>query len=80
MIMKSPNTICRLDERKHPAEKPAIEFVNDIFNPLDRFEARFSEQDSKLNEITDKLTRLVDDNSRTITESSQQISEGVADM
>jgi hypothetical protein len=74
------DTVCRLEERKHPAEKPAIEFVNDIFNPLDRFEARFSEQDSKLNEITDKLTRLVDDNSRTITESSQQISEGVADM
>jgi len=36
MIVKSPNTVCRLEERKHPAEKPAIEFVKDTFNPIGR--------------------------------------------
>ena len=71
------HTVCRLEERKHPtAEKPAIEFVNDTFNPSDRFERKFAEQDSKLNEINDTLRRLANNNSnKTITESSQQISE-----
>ncbi|HET7284674.1 MAG TPA: hypothetical protein VFI70_08305 [Nitrososphaeraceae archaeon] len=70
-----------MEERKHPtAEKPAIEFVNDTFNPSDRFEARFANQDGKLNEINEKLTRLSNNNSMTIAESSKQISEGVADM
>ena len=54
------HTVCRLEERKHPvAEKPAIEFVNDIFNPSDRFERRFAEQDSKLNEVNESLKRLI---------------------
>lgn len=75
------HTVCRLEERKHPTTKrPSIEFVNDIFNPSDRFEGRFAEQDSKLNEINDTLRRLGNNNSMTIAESSQQISERVADM
>jgi hypothetical protein len=45
-----------------------------------RFEARFANQDGKLNEINEKLTRLSNNNSMTIAESSKQISEGVADM
>ena len=62
MYIKSmgKHTVCRLEERKHPAaEKPAIEFVNDIFNPSDRFERKFAEQDSKLNEVNDSLKRLI---------------------
>jgi hypothetical protein len=69
------HTVCRLEEREHPtAEKPTIEFVNDIFNPSDRFERKFAEQDSKLNEINDTLRRLAndDDNNKTITESSRE--------
>jgi hypothetical protein len=69
-----------VEERKHPAKKPAPEFINDIFNPLDRFESRLAEQDSKLNEINDKLTRLANNNDKTLTESSQQITDGVSDM
>jgi hypothetical protein len=69
------HTVCRLEEREHPtAEKPTIEFVNGIFNPSDRFERKFAEQDSKLNEINDTLRRLAndDDNNKTITESSRE--------
>ena len=68
------HTVCRLEERKHPsAEKPAIEFLNDTFNPSDRFERKFAEQDSKLNEINDTLRRLAnDDSNKTITESSRE--------
>jgi hypothetical protein len=69
------HTVCRLEEREHPtAEKPTIEFVNDIFNPSDRFERKFAEQDSKLNEINDTLRKLAndDDNNKTITESSRE--------
>jgi hypothetical protein len=65
------DTVCRVEERKHLAKKPAPEFINDIFNPLDRFESRLEEQDSKLNEINDKITRLAKNNDRTVTESSQ---------
>jgi len=68
------HTVCRLEEREHPtAEKPTIEFVNDIFNPSDKFERKFAEQDSKLNEINDTLRRLAnDDNNKTIAESSRE--------
>jgi hypothetical protein len=53
------HTVCRLEQRKHPAEKPAIDFINDIFNPSDRFERKFAEQDSKLNEVNDTLKVLI---------------------
>ena len=68
------DTVCRVDERKHPSSTTAIEFINDVLNPLDRVEARFAEQDSKLNEINDKLTRLANNNNKTIAEGSQQTS------
>jgi hypothetical protein len=31
------DTVCRIEESKHP-EKPAIEFISDVFNPPERFE------------------------------------------
>jgi hypothetical protein len=65
------DTVCRVEERKHSARKPA-EFINDIFNPLDGFESRLAEQDSKLNEINDKITRLANNTDRTVTGSLQQ--------
>jgi hypothetical protein len=54
------DTVCRLEERKHPANKPAIEFINEIFNPLDRIERLFINHDNKLNEISDNIKRLVE--------------------
>ena len=32
------DTVCRVEESKHPEKKPAIEFINGIFNPAERFE------------------------------------------
>jgi hypothetical protein len=29
------DTVCRIEERKHPAKKTAIEFINDTFNPYE---------------------------------------------
>jgi hypothetical protein len=63
------DTVCRVEQRKHLAGKPVIEVINDIFNPLDRFERKFTEHDTKLNEIKDTLTRLV--NNRGISRSPQ---------
>jgi len=60
MIVKSPNTVCRLEEKKDPAEKPALEFVNDTFNPSGRFErVWFVDLDSRLNEVNDTLMMLI---------------------
>ena len=60
MIVKSANTVCRLEERKHPDEKPAIEFINDTFNPSGRFERGwFVDLDSILNEVNDTLKMLI---------------------
>jgi hypothetical protein len=32
------DTVCRVEENKHPEKKPAIEFINDVFNPAERFD------------------------------------------
>jgi hypothetical protein len=33
------DTVCRIEESKHPDKKrPAIEFINAVFNPPERFE------------------------------------------
>jgi hypothetical protein len=29
------DTVCRIEERKHPAKKTAVEFINDTFNPYE---------------------------------------------
>jgi hypothetical protein len=31
-------TVCRIEENKHPKKKPAIEFISDVFNPPERFD------------------------------------------
>jgi hypothetical protein len=36
------DTVYRVEERKHP-HKPAIDFINDVLNPLERFEKMVSE-------------------------------------
>jgi hypothetical protein len=36
------DTVCRIEERKHP-HKPAVDFINDVFNPMEKFEKLISE-------------------------------------
>jgi hypothetical protein len=36
------DTVYRVEERKHP-HQPAIDFINDVLNPLERFEKMVSE-------------------------------------
>ena len=43
------HTVCRLEERKHPVTKrPAVEFVNDTFNPIGRLEKQIAEIEKKV--------------------------------
>jgi hypothetical protein len=57
------DTVCRVEQRKYSVDKPAIEAINDIFNPADRFAAQ-------LDEINHKLTILVN-NHRNATGNPQ---------
>ena len=60
IIIRCPKTVCRLEERKHPAEKPAVQFVDDTFNPSGRYERGwFVDLDSRLNEVNDTLKVLI---------------------
>ena len=43
-------TVCRVEENKQP-RKPAIEFINEIFNPMERI-------DKRLNDISQQLNNL----------------------
>ena len=43
------HTVCRLEERKHPAEKTAVEFINDIFNPVEQIEKHLRKIDAAIN-------------------------------
>jgi hypothetical protein len=36
------DTVYRVEERKHP-HKPAVDFINDVFNPIEKFENIVSE-------------------------------------
>jgi hypothetical protein len=36
------DTVCRIEERKHPHISP-IDFINDVFNPIEKFEKLISE-------------------------------------
>ena len=51
------DTVCRVEENKHP-KISAIEFINGIFNPTERFERLIVEQGRKLFEICDKFEKL----------------------
>jgi hypothetical protein len=37
------DTVCRLEERKYPTNKPAIEFINETFNPMEKVEKQLEE-------------------------------------
>ena len=42
------DTVCRIEERKHPAKKPAVEFINDTFNPYEQIEKHLRKIESKI--------------------------------
>jgi len=42
------DTMCRVEERKHPAKKPAVEFINDTFNPYEQIEKHLRKIESKI--------------------------------
>ena len=56
--------VFRVEERKQPHKHP-LEFINDIFNPVERVEKQIAdfreEQDKKLSAIHDLLSRFTKD-------------------
>jgi hypothetical protein len=44
------DTVYRIEERKHP-HKPALDFINDVFNPIERFEKIVSEFRKELKQM-----------------------------
>src|SRR5215216_4400962 len=46
-------TVCRVEENKQP-KKCAVEFINDVFNPMEKIEKQLS----GISELLDKLARL----------------------
>lgn len=50
------DTVCRVEEGRHP-NRPAIEAINDIFNPYQRIEKEFAAQGKILHQILDKLAQ-----------------------
>lgn len=56
------DTVYRVEERKQPHKNP-LEFVNDIFNPVERLEKQIAEfreeQEKKLSAILNKMSQLL---------------------
>lgn len=48
------DTICRIEENKRP-KVTAIEFINDVFNPLEKVESYLKEYDKKIDQIIEML-------------------------
>jgi len=51
------DTICRIEENKRP-NITAIEFINDVFNPLEKLEVYLKGYDEKIDEIQHKVREL----------------------
>jgi hypothetical protein len=56
------DTVCRIEENKHP-KVTAIEFINDVFNPLEKLERYLKEYNKKIDQILEML-RLFDSMNR----------------
>jgi len=44
------DTVCRVEEEKIPG-KPAIEFINETFNPTDKIEKQIMKIEKKLDQV-----------------------------
>ena len=51
------DTICRIEENKRP-KIGAIEFINDVFNPLEKLEGYLKGYDEKINNIENVIREL----------------------
>jgi hypothetical protein len=54
------DTICRVEENKRP-RKPAIEFINEILNPTEKFEKILSECTNRIEEALKHIERSIQD-------------------
>jgi hypothetical protein len=55
------DTVCRIEERKHPSTSP-IEFINDVFNPVERVEKQVAENTKKVDKIIGLLEKFANTN------------------
>jgi hypothetical protein len=51
------DTVCRVEERKQPSTSP-IEFINDVFNPVERVEKQVAENTKKIDKVIGILERF----------------------
>jgi hypothetical protein len=51
------DTVYRVEERKQPHKNP-LEFINDIFNPVERLEKQIAELKEELSAIQNILSRF----------------------
>jgi hypothetical protein len=51
------DTVYRVEERKHP-HKPAVDFINDIFNPMEKVEKQIAALDTKISAVCDIVYKL----------------------
>jgi hypothetical protein len=55
---KGEDTVCRVEEEKNP-RKPAIEFINETFNPTDKIEKQIMKIDKKLDQVLDSARTTI---------------------
>jgi hypothetical protein len=51
------DTVYRVEERKHP-HKPALDFINDIFNPMEKVERQIAALNTKISAVYDIISKL----------------------
>jgi hypothetical protein len=51
------DTVYRVEERKHP-HKPAVDFINDIFNPIEKVEKQIAALNTKISAVYDIVSKL----------------------
>jgi hypothetical protein len=56
---KGEDTICRIEEEKSPG-KPAIEFINETFNPAEKIVKQVEELNKKLDQVFDSAKRIIE--------------------
>ena len=50
------DTVYRVEERKHP-HKPALDFINDIFNPMEKVEKQIVALNTKISAVYDIVSK-----------------------
>jgi hypothetical protein len=55
------DTVCRVEERKYPNMSP-IEFINDVFNPVERVEKQVAENTKMIDKVIGLLEKFARSN------------------